>query len=87
MPTFVLFVQGREVDRLQGANPDRLRQLIDLHIQAAPKPTSNNAANPTEREWLHKNLVSKVDYVSALEMLTLNYPTFRSSNTKTKSPK
>jgi thioredoxin-like negative regulator of GroEL len=64
MPTFVLFVRRREVERLQGANPDRLRQLIDLHFQAAPKP-NNNAANQAEREWLHKNLVSRVDSVSA----------------------
>lgn len=63
MPTFVLYLRGQEVDRIQGANMDRLRQLIDLHMKDAPKPKSKNAANPSERDWLHKNLVSRIDYV------------------------
>jgi hypothetical protein len=66
MPTFVLFVRGREVDRLQGANPDRIRQLVELHMKDPPKQSSVKA-NPSEIEWLRKNLVSHVDHVKLYE--------------------
>lgn len=69
MPTFVLLVRGQEVDRLQGANGDRLRQLIDLHFQTPQKKKSggDKTATPGEREWLHSNVVRFVDQVKMYE--------------------
>ncbi|KAI6222060.1 Thioredoxin and Transglutaminase domain containing protein [Aphelenchoides besseyi] len=64
MPTFVLFVRGEEVERVQGANADQLRRVIDLHYKEPPKPYQ---ATPAERQWLHENLVSQVDRVKQYE--------------------
>ncbi|KAI6234490.1 Peptide-N(4)-(N-acetyl-beta-glucosaminyl)asparagine amidase [Aphelenchoides fujianensis] len=66
MPTFVFFVRGQEVERVQGANPDRLRQVIDLHFQEAPRVNPNRATRE-ERDFLHNQIVKRVDFVKQYE--------------------
>ena len=60
MPTFVLLLNGQEVNRLQGANIPGLENLIQQHMSTA-KPNENRAT-PEEKSFLEP-LLSYVDKV------------------------
>lgn len=66
MPSFVCFVDGREVGRIQGADLNGLRSLISSNYRVAPKAPekpNHKKANDLERRWLHDHIVSRVDRV------------------------
>ncbi|CAI4229909.1 unnamed protein product [Auanema sp. JU1783] len=53
MPTFIIFKNKAEVERVAGADPNKLENTIKTHYSEAP-PVSANAANPRERAFLEK---------------------------------
>lgn len=50
MPTFVLLRNNQELDRIRGANPALLEDLVQKNLSISNKLL----ATPQEREWLHK---------------------------------
>jgi peptide-N4-(N-acetyl-beta-glucosaminyl)asparagine amidase len=58
MPTFIFFRDGNEVERLRGADPNRIRQLIQqFSSQIGSSSTSANnrkAANSSEKAFLQR---------------------------------
>ncbi|XGW17039.1 hypothetical protein V3C99_002009 [Haemonchus contortus] len=60
MPTFVLIKEGREMERIQGANPQALELAISRHYSSAP--ANPNAATDREKRFLQQ-FVPYVDRV------------------------
>ncbi|GMR44497.1 hypothetical protein PMAYCL1PPCAC_14692, partial [Pristionchus mayeri] len=53
MPTFVVLRGGQEVERIQGADPNRLQQLAQMYAATAVA-ANPNAANAVERQFLQQ---------------------------------
>ncbi|VDM53298.1 unnamed protein product [Angiostrongylus costaricensis] len=52
MPTFVLIKKGKEMERIQGANPQALEQAINRHYSSTP--ANPNAASESEKRFLQQ---------------------------------
>ncbi|KIH55232.1 thioredoxin [Ancylostoma duodenale] len=52
MPTFVLIKEGREMERIQGANPQALEMAINKYYSSTP--ANPNAASDEERSFLQQ---------------------------------
>ena len=53
MPTFLFIREERVVDQLRGANPNRLRELVQqISSQIGPIAPNRKAANSAEKEFL-----------------------------------
>ncbi|KAK6023325.1 thioredoxin, partial [Ostertagia ostertagi] len=52
MPTFVLIKEGREMERIQGANPQALELAINRHYSSTP--ANPNAATDREKQFLQQ---------------------------------
>ncbi|KJH40481.1 thioredoxin [Dictyocaulus viviparus] len=71
MPTFILIKKGREMERIQGANPDALEQAINRHYSSTPM--NLNAASDNERRFLQQfvHLVEKPKFYTDVVCKTL----------------
>ncbi|CAD5206345.1 unnamed protein product [Bursaphelenchus okinawaensis] len=70
MPTFVLFLAGKEVGRVQGADIRRVESIIQQNyrpVAAASEKPNPRKANHLERQFLHNHIVSVVDRVKEYE--------------------
>ncbi|KAK6022327.1 transglutaminase-like protein [Ostertagia ostertagi] len=71
MPTFVLIKEGREMERIQGANPQALELAINRHYSSTP--ANPNAATDREKQFLQQFVpyVDKVKLYSDIVYKTL----------------
>ena len=66
MPTFLALLNGMEIGRLQGADPNGLERMIVDGLARIPKvPAGEHVANPSERKWLQQ-FVHSVEKVTCL---------------------
>jgi peptide-N4-(N-acetyl-beta-glucosaminyl)asparagine amidase len=67
MPTFIFFREGNEVERLRGANANRIRELIQqFSSQIGSSASSRKAANASEKVFL-QNFVHYTDRMQIYE--------------------
>ncbi|EYB97429.1 hypothetical protein Y032_0141g2266 [Ancylostoma ceylanicum] len=71
MPTFVLIKEGREMERIQGANPQALEMAINKYYSSTP--ANPNAANDEERSFLQQFIpcAEKVKFYAGVVYKTL----------------